>query len=240
MRVYKVIIALLLASLLFFLLSCSKQEDVATKELSYESFNAINVKDFGNVSINYGATQSVVIKGDENYINNITNEVVNGVLLIKNNQTDYTNTKAEYIITIPSIKELSIDGYSAAVLSDFKETANLEINIAGDGEIKINEFEDIENLTINTSGNAQVEILSAMNNLQNLNITASGNLNYLGYLTQVQQSNINFSGSGSIKIWVKEILNAKITGSGTIFYKGYPTINANIDYLENATIVDQN
>lgn len=241
MRIYKIIVALLLTSLLFFLLSgCSKNEETITKELSFERFNAINVKSFGNVSINYGATQKVIFKGDEKYLTSITNKVINGELFIQNNAIDFSGIKAEYIITIPSFNKLLIDGESSVVINDFEEVKNLTLDIKGDGDIKIHELKNIQNINIFSSGNAQIEMLANTKNLQNLNINASGIFDFKGYLLQTQKSNVDFSGSGSIKIWVKELLKAKISGTGTLFYKGYPTIKTDMSTVLSSEIIDQN
>jgi hypothetical protein len=240
MKLYKIIIAFLLTSLVFFLVSCSKTEEIITQELSYESFNTVNVKNYGNVSINYGTTQQVIFKGDANYLKNLTNEVVEGELLIQNNNIDFTNVKAEYIITLPVINEINIDGISSVVINDFDQTDKLTINIAGDGDVKVHQLNNVQQININASGNAQIEMLSNFDQLQDLNIKASGSLDFQGYLLQTQNSRIDFSGTGSIKLWVKELLNAKISGTGSIFYKGYPIINGNAANLSGAEIIDQN
>lgn len=240
MKIYKVIIALLATSLLFFLVSCSKTEEIITTELQYESFDAINVKNFANVSINYGATQQVVFKGNENYLASITNKVVDGELLLQNNNIDFTNVKAEYIITLPLITKVSIDGISSTVINDFENIKTLAVNIKGNGAVKINELQIIEELEIDASGDAQIEMLSDTKDLQNLNITASGNIDFQGYQIRTKNSKIDFSGTGSIKIWVKEYLSSKITGIGTVFYKGYPTIETHSASRPTAEIINQN
>lgn len=236
MKLYKTIIVLLLASLIFFLASCNKKDADVTKEIIYDSFDAITVVSNDHITIVQGVKASVVVKGSFNQVTNIANTLENNVLSILNNDK---NSSLEYVITIPKIKNLSIKGNSKATINDFDQADDLILDVKGKAEIKVNRFSNTKLVSINVSDFAQIEMLSKFDKLETLNLNVSGEIDFKGYLLKTNVCNVIFSGSGDIKVSVKELLKAKITGEGKIFYKGYPIINTNSLFSTNG-IIEQN
>lgn len=241
MKVYKVIIALLIASLVFILMnSCEKpSEEIVTKSINLESFETINVKSFGDFLIQYGTEQKIVFNGSKEVFNTLSLNVVNNQLIIDNKVLmTRKNHLSEFIITIPRIKAVKIEGAADFVLNEFKQADDLNIDISGNGTFKIHSFENTNKFKIDISGNGEIEVLENFSSLNVLDINISGNGKYRGYLTEANACNIDISGSGDVKVWVKERLNVKISGNANVYYKGKPSVVSKI--IGIGDLVEQN
>ncbi len=241
MKVYKVIIVLLLASLVFILMnSCGKpNEEIVTKNLSVESFETINVKSFGDVLVKYGTEQKIIFNGSKEVLNTLKLSVVDNQLVIDNKGLNSrVNYVSEFIIATPKIKAVQVEGSADVVINKFQQADDLNIDVSGNGTFKIHSFENTKNLNIEISGNAEIEVLENFASLKTLDINISGNGEYSGYLTETNACNIDISGSGDVKVWVKERLGVNISGNANIYYKGNPSVVSNI--TGTGDLVEQN
>lgn len=148
--------------------------DIIEKEIELETFDKINVGNEVTLIIKQGITQKIVIKTGENLIDDVTAEVIDGKLYLKDESScnltrDYAVTKI--YVTSPNIKEIrsntARDIISDGVLSfdrllliseDFNEDA---LNI-GDFNIKINN----SNVSITSNGSSIFTLEGSTANLQ--------------------------------------------------------------------------
>ena len=59
--------------------------------------------------------------------------------------------------------------------------------------------------------------------------TGTGSINAFGL--EVDTCYVNLTGTGSCKVYVNELLNVVITGTGSVYYRGYPEIISHITGL---------
>jgi len=83
-------------------------------------------------------------------------------------------------------------------------TSFLEVNLAGSGDIFLRGFADHTDLTISGSGTIHAYDLEQNNCL------------------------VNISGSGNMYVFVNELLDVHITGSGDVNYRGTPDVRTRI------------
>jgi len=123
------------------------------------------------------------------------------------------------------------------------EANNLDADVSGSGNIRLRGKCNNMESGISGSGNVEAEITVA--NELDVSISGSGKLIASGKATSVKTSisgsgsiraadletetaDIKIAGSGSVEINVKSELNANISGSGSVSYKGNPShVNAN-------------
>ena len=96
--------------------------------------------------------------------------------------------------------------------------SELKCNVSGSGDLalavggtKESEFQIAGSGNIKASGSADVVEIT---------ISGSGRLNASGFSTRI--SRIRITGSGNVEITASEEIDAQITGSGTVLYKGDP------------------
>jgi len=122
-------------------------------------------------------------------------------------------------------------------------TGDLRAGVSGSGDLKVKGTCD--ELSSSVSGSGKVYIANAINGTAKFNLSGSGKVLASGKAQSVradisgsgkvlaaeletERCEISISGSGDVEINVKSELNARITGSGSVAYKGNPNhVNAN-------------
>jgi hypothetical protein len=166
-----------------------------------------------DTSINY----EVLLEGDDNIIPYISTNVSGERLIIEYNTSKCFNhsNNLDLKIRANDLAKLIIEG-SGNTHCNKLITSSLNLQISGSGNIS---FDD---LTLNTlkariSGSGNIS-LSGTTNTSDISISGSGSFGTYDLLHDT--CNATISGSGSIEIAFTNQLNANISGSGNIYYKG--------------------
>lgn len=245
MNFFKLSLAgLLLASVSF--TSCDKENNckngsggIITRTLSIPGFTGIDFQEAGEVIITQGAAREVVATGHANVVDNIKTEVSNGEWKIDLDHGCYDNYDLTIYITVPDLNEITLSGSGNITVNDFTDQGeDLDVNLSGSGSISLRSYNGPENLSVNISGSGIITAYSPISTLKNLNIKIGGSGDYLGFPIHSDDCTINISGSGNCQVFVNNTLDVKIGGSGSVFYKGHPTVTSNI--TGSGTIVDAN
>lgn len=95
---------------------------------------------------------------------------------------------------------------------------NLESDVSGSGDVALSATVT-ETADFDLSGSGKVR---ANGSAQSVKATISGSGKVLASGLETAKCNIHISGSGDVEIAVKDELDAQISGSGTVTYKGNP------------------
>jgi hypothetical protein len=170
---------------------------MATEKRTVDSFQAIKVEGTMNVNFNRAAYVEVEVTGDQNLLQLIEAQVVQGVLIISAKQGYQTQQPITIELTSPSLSAVTLHGAGDVNLKGLSEKLLL-LDLKGSGNV--NAEGNIGQLTIHTSGSGDVNA----KDLESI------------------QADFQVTGSGNITNTVKESLKAKIIGSGDITYFGHP------------------
>lgn len=198
-------ILVLCAILSLSLASCSKETiigggDVVTETRAISAkFTAIRLQSTANVLIKQGSPASVDIKTFGNILPAVTT-TVSGNILVIDTEGSVTNAATEVTITVPNLTEITASG-----------TGNI-------GTIGNYIFND---LIVAASGTGTIKLAGVCKNLMTRN-TGTGGIDVFDMPAQTVDA--TSSGTGELKTTVNQMLNAKISGSGNIIYKGDPTV----------------
>jgi hypothetical protein len=148
---------------------------------------------------------------------------------------------AETKITANSL-DLAVSG-SGSLTLDADVTGDVEANVSGSGDIELKG--KCKNFDSDISGSGEVEMNMAIAGTADFSISGSGKAKASGSSDEVKatisgsgkvlaanmQTNrcdVRISGSGDVEINVAKELNANISGSGSVSYKGDPNkVNSN-------------
>ena len=108
------------------------------------------------------------------------------------------------------------------------KAADMDISVAGSGDLKI-ENAQVTSANASVAGSATVKI-SGSADKANYSVAGSGDLYASDF--KVQNISASVAGSGDIKCYAVEHLKARVSGSGTIGYKGNPEL----DYPEKKKV----
>ncbi len=217
-----------IALLLAFTLSAHAQSknrvkgngDMVTKTRSVGNYDVVSVGGSFDVKLYAGKEGSIKITVDENLLPYLITEVDNGNLKIKWKKGTSISHRSEIMVTVPfkDIEGVSLAG-SGDVSSDDVINANaFKAALAGSGDMKLKL--SATSVTAALAGSGDVELSGTTKDLK-CAIAGSGDIQ--AYDLASNNADVKISGSGGIRVSVKDMLSARVSGSGNIYYKGNPT-----------------
>lgn len=191
------------------------------------SFDVILVK---------GKEGKITIKGEENIIPYIETEVSGNTLKIKykRNTNIRTTKRLTVTVTFESIESVALGGSGNVSSKALIKATDFKVSLGGSGNITVKVDADNVKASIGGSGNINLE---GRSNELTCSIAGSGSIRAYGLETD--EVNATVAGSGSIKTTVKSKINAKLVGSGSIYYKGNPK-NIKSKSVGSGDIIDRN
>ena len=191
-----------------------------------DNYDKISAGGSFKVELISGKEGNITIAGDENIINNIITEVVDNTLKIHFDKNKNYSYGSKITITVPfeEISEISFAGSGEIITKNTIKATNFKVNFtgSGDGEIDVIATKIVANL----SGSGDLNIKGTTTDLE-ASVVGSGEMS-CGRLDS-QNGEVSVTGSGELRVNCTTELTAKVTGSGTIKYKGKPNkIDKNI------------
>ena len=220
------------ALFLLFSLQCSSQNkgaingegEIVKKEISLADINGFDFGLSGDVILTQGSPQKIVLEGQQNIIDNITQEVKNGwwhIGFIKN----VRNSKNITIhLTVQDINKVALTGSgSVRAANKFTGLDDVELDIRGSGNIVFDYEANATDASLTGSGTMK---LSGNSNRLNVSITGSGDVMAGDLVTE--SCDVDISGSGNATVNASNKLATDITGSGDVRYSGNASVDAHV------------
>jgi len=192
--------------------------NLVTDTIALDHFQNIELGGMFNVTLISGNNPQVVIETDSNLMA-IVNVYVREEILNINSRNDRVlrPTRMNITITYPELKQVSISGAGKISSPEPVESQELIFDISGAGEIDLNINTQILRTNLSGAGSLNLEgeadqhfaNLSGANHLQSSNLIT-------------RETRIRLSGAGSAEVYASEIIDASLSGVGTIRYYGNP------------------
>ncbi|MBA3647009.1 MAG: DUF2807 domain-containing protein [Chitinophagales bacterium] len=227
--------------------SCVNSQNVITGKGEMIS-QSRNVSDFKNITLNVPGdvylTQgnfNCSISAQQNVQDVLITEIKGDALIIR--YKDHTNVRTSLDIKInvslPALTGVEINGSGNVYAQGDFSSDKMKLEVNGSGNLKmLNVSASTFNAEVNGSGGVEMKGLVSDNLIATVN--GSGTVSRLTGNVKSVKLNINgsgeiqaaelsgesvkasISGSGTIKIGVHGSLDAEVTGSGDVYYKGTP------------------
>ncbi len=219
---------------------------VVEKGFAKDPFQGVSLDGSFNVNIKQGALQNVVASGNENIIDKLRMDVMDGVLYISLEPGSYFNYDLTVNLTMTSLNSVELDGSGDIVIGTFVGIKSLKVRLDGSGDIDSEGvLEVLSNAEINLDGSGDIDLKLKAKEVTAL-LQGSGDIDLAGTtsklsvelegsgdITAFKLESLNceavLDGSGDIRVYASENLDAQLDGSGSIRYKGEPKVNAEID-----------
>jgi hypothetical protein len=196
----------------------------------------INIEDYDNIALNIPAdvfyqqfsdsAPYLQIHTDENIFEALDVKVLDNRLIIEVKKDSVIKPSKLTIYTCSrNLREITITGSGNLFLKGEANAKDFNADIRGSGSLLADSLL-CEKTGIRISGSGKAYLKGAGNQAL-FAVSGSGNIYAYDYLTQTLDCQI--SGSGSVQAVVIQKLEATLTGSGNLFYKGNPqSINKKI------------
>ena len=173
---------------------------VVTKTRSVGEYDQIGVGGSFDVKLVAGTEGKLTIKMDENLYEYLVTEVDGDKLKIKWKKGTNVYSKNKLLITVPfeDINAVSLAGSGDVYSEDVIKADDFKSALAGSGDLKLKLDANHVKSSIAGSGDVHAYELSA------------------------KEADVSIAGSGGVEISVSDMLKARISGSGNVYYKGNP------------------
>lgn len=223
----KIALALLFAIIITGFYSCHKvvgYGPVITEKRATTHFTSINFGVPGDLYFTQDSMYKIEIQGQENIIREIQTYIVGDELKIRVN--DHTHLRSgediRINITAPSVTGLTLSGSGNIRILQPYQTPAAKFVISGSGSLTITKLETA-GIDAEVNGSGELFVLEGITKHEDLDISGSGRIDLAGVVAKTARTEIK--GSGSMKLHVSDELSNKISGSGTVYYKGNPVVN---------------
>lgn len=201
----------------------SKAQD--SKNVSVKNFNGITVSSGIDLYITQGATESLVIKGSNELIENVIVEQNGADIAIKyksgvNWSSLFKNQSIKVYVNYKTLKRLGASGGSDVYTQNTLKTDILSIAASGGSDLKL--ALACKDLSLSISGGSDAELSG---NAENFKLNASGGSDVDAFSLPVSYAKASVSGGSDANLNVSKILEASASGGGDISYKGNAALN---------------
>ncbi len=192
----------------------------ATERRDLTTFTGIDIRLPGMVFVTTGPQHEVKVKTFANLHPEIITEVVGNTLVIRSESClEYFNDEATFYISIPELENVELKSSAEISLQSVYSSKKLRLILSGSGAIKYTGSTPEVNILHSGSGD-----IVLVGEAKTLETTLSGSGRVQGFSLAAESAKIILAGSGYQQVWAKDNLDATITGSGNIYYRGTPTI----------------
>ena len=230
---------------LMFLLVTGIQAQTVTPSKKYITKELNNVSNFSSIRVlgSPGSKTTVSIYGSDNLVDLLEVSTVNGVLQVnikKGVKILSGERRLKVIASSPSLNQVDIKGSADVYLKGTIKGNDLNLNIAGSGDIEAENLQ-YANIFALVKGSGDIDLKNVKATTVMSEVNGSGDINRKGSaqkatLTVNGSGDISaeklaatnvvatVAGSGDIVCYASRQLDARVSGSGDIEYKGSPSV----------------
>lgn len=164
------------------------------------AFTSISSDGVFNLKVSVGEAQSVKLSSEEENLDRVGTEVVNGELKLtfKNKSKNYNSKDGiSVLISLPNLSKMRIKGVGPTEIKHIKSD-EFELNYEGVGMVKASG--KVKTFSLNANGVGKVD----------------------AHELKSQIANVSLNGVGEASVYASDTLNASLNGIGSMVYYGKP------------------
>lgn len=201
--------------------------NVVEESRPVSGFTRLTYASEGSVHVEVGAVESLRIRADDNLLRYLTTFVRGDTLHLRTgNNVDLRPTQnIEWFLTVTSLERIDVRGIGGMEVSDL--TANrLVVTCSGIGDVLLSNLSAKE-LQVELGGFAGMRASGTVDR-QVVTLAASAFRAYEAEGLQSREAHVRVHGSTDATVRVSDLLVVTLTGSGSVYYLGSPTVDATI------------
>ena len=198
--------------------------DIETETVEVSGFKEVVLSGVGNLIIEQGDEESLIIEADDNILSLIEVEVSRDKLTIgmKKNYNFMPTSNIKFYLAVIDLDAITVSGAGDIDFKEF-ETDELEFEISGAGDIDFNINAD--KIEIRSSGAGSITLTGKVDRQE---IFINGVGKYDAEKLESKECEIDISGAGTATVNVSELLDISISGVGNVYYMGEPKIDQSV------------
>lgn len=203
--------------------------ETETRELG--SFDAIDLRYPAQVTIVQGEEASIQFTADDNLLPQLSSEVRNGELVIRNSEDSYSQRVDPSERVVIQITVVTLERVQFQTTGDVEietlTSPSLTLDLNGAGDITALDI-TVDDLRVDINGAGTLHIGGTATDVR-VDINGAGDFD--ADELAAKTANIEINGLGDASIQVSDSLNAEINGAGSISYYGDPDVRSDVNGL---------
>lgn len=188
--------------------------NVIEKEYDINDFNELNVVGDFQVSLIQAETPSLKLKMDENLIENTRWDFSGKTLTIDEKEQVVKKTVYEIVLTVPSLKEISLAHHAVLLSNDVFNTNHLTLN-AKEGS-KINMSLKVKGLKLNASKESEIKLYGETHTFI---VKAEDKTEIDAIDFEAKEVEMDASGTSELKVFATKSLSGTVVENATVSYR---------------------
>jgi len=185
---------------------------VVSQTLDLSNLTGFDFQVGGEVVATLGTTQQVVIRSQQNVIDQLNRDVINGIWEIGFAQCVRNVSELRVEITTTELDTVELSG--AGTINAETQARTMDTILSGAGTVT----------------------LSGQTVSQQVMLSGSGTVEAFGLATE--ETTVLLSGQGTVNVKADAQLDIELSGAGAVFYQGDPQLNVSITGV--GTVTDAN
>jgi len=213
-------------------------QDTERQTRSVDAFTSVTFAVPGTLHLRQGEPQSVDVEAPGDALDRIETVVDGNQLTVQSENDEGLSGLFDWLtgggesadtppidvyVTVPTVEGLSVAGSGDVVAETPIESDDLDLQIAGSGDVESQLA--VMRLTVNVAGSGDAT-LSGRSDEVTIEIAGSGNVRAIDL--QAGTASVSTTGSGNTELHVTDRLDARVIGSGSVRYRGEPTVERSI------------
>jgi len=199
--------------------SVSGNGKVIQQDRNVSGISGIKVATGIDAIITQGDAESLTVKADENLMDYIKTEVVDGILKIYTEKNIRHAKEKKVYLTYKKLNSIDISSAGDVQGNNTLVTDNLDIEMSSAGDLDLAVQADKVEITISSAGDAS---LSGKTNYFKADLSSAGDLK--AFDLETKSADVSVSSAGTANIFVTDEADFRCTSAGNINYKGEPRI----------------
>lgn len=225
--------ALILTTLLLLACSITVPQDlgqsvrgsgnVIEESRTVSGVNAVELATLGNLFIEVADRELLRIEAEDNLMEHLESEVRGGKLRIGTQGDVRLNATrpVNYYLTVTGLDTIVISS-SGDIQAPDLEVDQFSVTISSSGDLEMGVL-NADRLEVDISSSGNLDVASGQVQTQDVTISSSGN--YTAPELESGDAEVRLTSSGSATIWVQNNLQANLSSSGDLHYRGNPTVD---------------
>lgn len=183
------------------------------------AFTRIRMDGPFNLRASPASNPSVVVRADDNLVQQVSTEVEGDTLVIKSRPGHSLRSRQPLLITVGTSFLVGLDmrGSGDARVESVKGE-RFELQLSGSGDARLTDLA-LRTLVVGLAGSGDITAQGRCDDAQ-LTIAGSGDLHMAELKTL--RTTVSIAGSGDARVHASQALNASVAGSGDVHYSGNP------------------
>lgn len=193
-----------------------------TIERSVGDYDGVSLAGWFDVDLVAGKEGEITLEGESNLLDYIETEVKNGKLVIKtennvNLRPSSWNKGIKITVPVESISSVSLSGSGDIVGKTTIKSSDFSTSVAGSGDVSLTV--EAESVEASLAGSGDINLAG---HARDFEVSVSGSGDIKAYELEADYVKANISGSADIRVTANESIDARVSGSGDIHYRGNP------------------